>query len=1037
MLEKKANLKSGKVGSALIMTVVLTVLLAIVAVMFVMVARMDSASTSNIVDSKTLDNAAKSIIEIIGKELVLDTPGVALKAGLPNNRDTQKYYDYQDYPDVNDAWLANIEPYTTDGTDYYWQQISDVTGYLKQNYGESNIRNILVEPKGLTSSTVVPEYPKFDIDKDGKLLKVNGIGSTSPAPNGISADADGDGIADSKWIELAGIDSSKGKKVFAAIRVIDNCAMVNVNTAYKFDANTTVSGDRFRVDGTSQLQINLGGLLKSRTAKKDDIDKFHNARCGGSNNDTRDGWNQYDNRVIWKYDYPPMDPYLPFDISDELELRYRYCIDSKFASRIETDANMPATIRGAGLPDFGNLYNDNWGLPDWKNWIPETGRTLEDSDRRHLLTTYSFDRLIDPNGEKMFYVRSANSDENKAQLLYGKLTGAIDKDHLGNGVDETDMKYYLAQFAANIADRGDEDPDVSIVKVSGVREFYGEERPYIYISEIARNFYSPRTPEDANIYRSYAIELCREFESPDGNDIFEPWTLVITDSGMSPIVIDSNDFQDRGGQFYVIILEDANNPNAKLYDQVKFADSPPNGARGVDPTVTLRWGRMFMGYEPNATDPNNYDRVWSDTYDFYIGGSEAGVKNSTTPTVSDTTGHSYNAAPDYALGTTYYWRVDGKKIIDGNEVKINGPVWSFTTWAAEPNSVYKKGRFLFGDNTVVRLFRPMKTGADIKVDEVELPSWLTGETLFDDIKTFKRDMSWGNRLKHIWNLYDANSRGDISLGNSWDYYSGIGNPIQPWYNYFTTVGDAAMTFAKKSIYYEDGNPIGPLDTEADVHFDIDNPSMQNVFKYITAMNPANYTSNDANETRVRGRLNINTAPAFVIAQLPWVSKANRKDLKIADAIVAYRDKTKVGSSPDYSGLLGRKNITGIDDIYESPGFRSIGELLSVINKSGNKEYNIRYCGMDGQPQYGFPDLQFDTWSMDDGTTDDLEEKELIFARISDLATVRSDTFTAYILVRVGVNGPQKRFIAILDRTGVKQPTDKIKVEAFQQVPAAR
>ncbi|MFA6186315.1 MAG: hypothetical protein WC770_03760 [Phycisphaerae bacterium] len=535
-------------GSALIMTVVLTVLLAIVAVMFVMVARMDSASTSNIVDSKTLDNAAKSIIEIIGKELVFDTPGVAKKVNekdgsLPRSQYPQ-YYDYQDYPDPCDAWLANIEPYDDAGT-YKWRQISDITGYLKNR--NFYTRDILVRPSG---STVVKDYPEIEI--------VKATGELKDTIDNANADADGDGIADSKWIEFAGINSSKGKKVFAAIRVIDNCAMLNVNTAYKFDANTTSVDDRYKIDGTSQLQINLEGLLKGNP--RDDIDKFHKAR-GGVVPGSQADWDKYDNDVIRrKYDYPPVDPYLPFDISDELELRYRYCVDSRFAGRLEADANIPATIRGKGTDDSGKLYNTDsgWGLGEgategWQDRVSETGRALADSDRRHLLTTYSFDRLIDPNGEKMWNVRSSGS----AQSLYERLIGAIDIDHLG-GVDGTEMKYHLAQFAANVADRADNDSNISIVKVNGVREFYGAERPYAYISEIARNF---RTVLDPNgnpvVYRSYAIELFREFETPDGNDYFDPWRLEITDPCRPTISVDinSNDFQSRGGQFYVMIFK--------------------------------------------------------------------------------------------------------------------------------------------------------------------------------------------------------------------------------------------------------------------------------------------------------------------------------------------------------------------------------------------------------------------------------------------------------------------------------------------------
>jgi hypothetical protein len=55
----------------------------------------------------------------------------------------------------------------------------------------------------------------------------------------------------------------------------------------------------------------------------------------------------------------------------------------------------------------------------------------------------------------------------------------------------------------------------------------------------------------------------------------------------------------------------------------------------------------------------------------------------------------------------------------------------------------------------------------------------------------------------------------------------------------------------------------------------------------------------------------------------------------------------------------------------------------------------------------------------DQTSDEFERQNIIFTRLSNLVTVRSDVFTAYILVRIGETGPQKRVITILDRSGVK------------------
>jgi hypothetical protein len=1066
MLEKKINQKrdcraprglamtSGmsllKTGSALIMTVVLVVLLSIVAVMFVMVARMDSASTSNIVDSKTLDNAAQSIIEIISKELVFDTPGVAKKAGLTD----PNYLDYQDYPDVNDAWLASIEPYGTDKAGV-WRQISDVTGYLRTNYGNPAVENINVKPEGiLYTPDVVRDYPEFGIDGSGKIGKVKSDGTTTSAPKGVSADADGDGIADSKWIELADLNSSKGKKVFAAIRIIDNCAMLNVNTAYKFDADTNTIGDRYKIDGTSQLQVNLRGLLKTG----DNIEGFVKARCGGEpfDGNSEPDWNKYDNDVIWQYGIPDSNTgYLPFDISDELELRYRYCIDSKFVSRIEANNvnAMPNTTRGDGTSDSGNLYNGDasastkFGLEDWQHRMTEPDYN-DEPDRRHLLTTYSFDRIIDPDGNKMFNVRS----DHDAQSLYERLVGggtagAIDMNRLG-GVSPAYMNYYLAQIAANIIDYGDDDSNVSVVEFLDY-DFYGYEPPFIFISEIARNFqHSASYPADTNVYCSYAVELYKNF---DNNDIFtNNWRLKVGSENY--IYLSNTDFNLQGGQYYVRVYE---NVNALIKNRVDYTDSPQDGAANVSRNVTLRWP-VYRIFDP--CDGNSYNAT---SYKIYIGTSKAYVESRPAGAFVETAQTYYK--PDLSVftldGTKVFWCVDA--FYNGLLVK-SGNVWEFTIGTPVPASGILGSKLLANDSILLEREVGVNTNIWITVDSVGVPDEdidMDGTPDFIDedetelgYKSFQRDMRWNYYLKGLWCQGFSLS---LTLGCWNDLCNyGIIPEIPPWHNSFTTIGDAAMVFRegtyldiKTPLYIRMSPDLNAGRTESEVRFDVYCPSMQNVFKYITALNPDDYASNDANETRVRGRVNINTAPAFVIAQLPWVSRANWQNLKIADAIVAYRDMTDINGI-DYSN---RQTATGLPNppyvVRTEPGFSSIGELMNVINGGingnlSNNEYDIRYCGIDLKTQYGYPglygnDLLYNPDMSDTKVQDDLEEKEVIFSRISDLATVRSDTFTAYILVRVGVDGPQKRFIAILDRTGVNDPNDKVKVAAFQQVPAAR
>ncbi|GAI37120.1 unnamed protein product, partial [marine sediment metagenome] len=116
---------------------------------------------------------------------------------------------------------------------------------------------------------------------------------------------------------------------------------------------------------------------------------------------------------------------------------------------------------------------------------------------------------------------------------------------------------------------------------------------------------------------------------------------------------------------------------------------------------------------------------------------------------------------------------------------------------------------------------------------------------------------------------------------------------------------------------------------------------------------------------------------------------------IAQAIVAYRDKLRL--PVNYFNPAGdtvpdpcsRQNATGIFGLREEPGFASIGELNFVI--AGDNSRNIGQYALGGTDDLlGFPDLTTD--GLGDGVVDDFEERDIIFSRISNLVTVRSDVF---------------------------------------------
>jgi len=157
---------------------------------------------------------------------------------------------------------------------------------------------------------------------------------------------------------------------------------------------------------------------------------------------------------------------------------------------------------------------------------------------------------------------------------------------------------------------------------------------------------------------------------------------------------------------------------------------------------------------------------------------------------------------------------------------------------------------------------------------------------------------------------------------------------------------------------------------------------------------------------------------------------------LARAIAAYRDKLPLLDSSGnlVANYVNRTIATGSSSpLREGLSFASIGELMNVsVPPGGDPNYSICYYSLDGKDQPTFPDL-----TAPDGARDDFEEGDLIFSRISNLVTVRSDVFTAYILVRIGVDGPQKRVIAILDRSRVTPLTGKVKIIALQPVPDPR
>lgn len=201
---------------------------------------------------------------------------------------------------------------------------------------------------------------------------------------------------------------------------------------------------------------------------------------------------------------------------------------------------------------------------------------------------------------------------------------------------------------------------------------------------------------------------------------------------------------------------------------------------------------------------------------------------------------------------------------------------------------------------------------------------------------------------------------------------------------------------------------------------------------------------------VYGRININTAPMEVLRALPYLrggTVVTPTAPDVAAGIVAYRDMQHLtdvsGANIDYTVATSRATTTGVAGLRSAStdgGFASIGELL-VVRKTAaaapDRPYVINCEALDSTSS---PNILGATFRGDftppapaatnnDTVVDDLEEDQLLFNRISNLVTVRSDVFTAYVLLQGRKNmgtaaAPnwqpvaQRRFVATYDRSNV-------------------
>jgi DNA uptake protein ComE-like DNA-binding protein len=920
------------------LTVVLTSLLAMVGVLFLLTSRLNRSATKATHDIQRLELGVDQVLNRVKQQLILDVPGVA----------GQEYYDA---PDGNDPWLASLEP-VSDANGLYWPQISD----LMTGTDPGLRRAVPLDDKG-DPNLGTADYPLDAVIRERKPIYVDEA-TVLPTDRLLDqlADADGDGIADARWFVLD--DSDPYQPVFAAVRVVDHGGMLNVNTAFTLDQRDP----NFlpHVDGSHQGQIDLL-LLVDPNSRRDSVGWTIVENAVSALWDARltpevRGWPSpaecYDwqRQVVWHYSslYPL--PYAPFESSDELRLRYRYLLNyNEVNTRIE---NLWSYVYEGGpqRPMTHKKYTQGASDYDIDRWQGRAGTRVipgnfTDYDFRHISTTINGDRLLAPP-------RRVPTDPNRM----------VD---INRQVERISQAWSAGGQQRSVV-YDEELRDLAEAVFAGIT--VGVPEREALAGQLTANLVDFMDEESAG-----EVNTVTTWQGPSGTWYygFERQPFI----RRMKVRISASTPEEPNSNSYMVELHNPFEETLPL-SRIALRLTPGDGTEPVVDFNLLRadnvnaW-RSIPGHsslyilnaqsavdlladDPNASDPNHimyapdfvlaeYDPVQGTDapllkYNHLSLVRQVLVEGRTVQLYLD---HQANVPADFAFqqlgGQTYEWK----------RGKVS--TWEFI----EPQWRHK------GPTGALAEVAPGRN----RHYNLEDPNALLRVPAFAGHMTQRRLTRVGDILRLL--------------------------TVGPGTDPNTTVGQRLMQSTDESEYR--------LDLRGTA-----GSAYSQLFQQLTVLDPNRFNPMlSENEMRVKGRININTAPWFVLSALPWITP------DVAQEIVYDR---RVRNVP----------------------FASIGDLMRVFKLSHlQRDGGITRQHHEISPEKGFYDYPDFT---NDDAADDLEEAHLLFSAVSNLTTVRSDVFSAYVLVRLGKDGPQRRVYTLLDRSTVLHATDPVQVVIRQNVP---
>ncbi|MCA9288746.1 MAG: hypothetical protein KDA05_09195 [Phycisphaerales bacterium] len=310
--------------------------------------------------------------------------------------------------------------------------------------------------------------------------------------------------------------------------------------------------------------------------------------------------------------------------------------------------------------------------------------------------------------------------------------------------------------------------------------------------------------------------------------------------------------------------------------------------------------------------------------------------------------------------------------------------------------------------------------------------------------------------------------------------------------------DRGHLISDQFVAFEDLNANGVFDAGTDIVYGDGQPTALGVLANLRGLG-----DEYGNVRRgVRGLININTAPLAVLRTLPMLSPTHGGDPSVlgswmpgaawagsglrdsgqdvnsdaASMLVAFRDLQyafarlapsagaplpvdEINMTAEYwFPTPSREGFTGITGLRQTPGFRSIAEVLNARDNSTrmadppvSAPHDLDRLGFDQQPMNALGlDPVFRPAGMNgtDRLVDEVDERYAIYNSIANCITVRSDTYVAWFVLHgyreqdcigLGPDDPllpsvARRFMMVIDRSNVVAPGDKPRVLIFREVP---